>query len=411
VSEAGAAGAAGAGRAFRYRAVGRDGRPVTDVVRATDERAALKRLTEEGLTVTRVDEVAAGRRALAARGLRLSERVLIMRQLALMLEAGVPLLEALETVTQGIESRTGRAQFEAVSAALRQGEPLGKALAEHAPGFPFYVYPMADIGEASGRVPDVLRQAAEQMAYEHGLRRDFVNALTYPAFLAVAGLGAIGFIFIEVVPRFSAMIGEDTSRLPALSRAVLGAGNFASANPIAVLLGIAAVAAVVALALTQARPREQLRRVAYATPILGAVLRTREIATWARLTAFALANGLDILSAVDLSRRAIRDGALRRGLAAFESDLKAGVAIDASLSAHTRLTPMDLSLVRVGQRSGTLARMFGFLADGYEARLKDAVKRFTAVIEPTAIGLIAILVGVVALALVMALSSLYETVY
>ena len=153
------AGAASSERTFRYHAVGRDGRAVVDVVRAADERAALRRLSDEGLTVTRVDELAAGRRALASRGLRLSERVLIMRQLALMLEAGVPLLEALETVTQGIESQSGRGQFEAVIAALRHGEPLGKALAEHAPGFPFYVYPMADIGEASGRVPDVLRQA------------------------------------------------------------------------------------------------------------------------------------------------------------------------------------------------------------------------------------------------------------
>lgn len=398
-------------RAFRYSAVGRDGRSVSDVVHAADERAALRRLTADGLTVTRVAEVGAARRKTSARGLRLAERVLIMRQLALMLEAGVPLLEALEMVTLGIEAATGRRQFDAVIAALRGGDALGKALAENAPGFPFYVYPMADIGEASGQVPEVLRQAAEQMAYEHALRREFVNALTYPAFLAAAGLGAIGFIFIEVVPRFSAMIGENTARMPAISRAVLAMGNFASANLLLVLLGIGGLIALGVAALTQPPVREQLRRVAYAVPILGSVLRTREIATWARLTAFALSNGLDILSAAALSRRAIHDGALRRGLAAFETDLKAGVAIDASLAANTSLQPMDLSLLRAGQRSGALAKMFGFLADSYEARLKDAVKRFTAVIEPTAIGLISIIVGVVALALVMALSSLYETVY
>ena len=398
-------------RAFRYSAVGRDGRSVSDVVHAADERAALRRLTADGLTVTRVTEVGAARRKTSARGLRLAERVLIMRQLALMLEAGVPLLEALEMVTLGIEAATGRRQFDAVIAALRGGDALGKALAENAPGFPFYVYPMADIGEASGQVPEVLRQAAEQMAYEHALRREFVNALTYPAFLAAAGLGAIGFIFIEVVPRFSAMIGENTARMPAISRAVLAMGNFASANLLLVLLGIGGLIALGVAALTQPPVREQLRRVAYAVPILGSVLRTREIATWARLTAFALSNGLDILSAAALSRRAIHDGALRRGLAAFETDLKAGVAIDASLAANTSLQPMDLSLLRAGQRSGALAKMFGFLADSYEARLKDAVKRFTAVIEPTAIGLISIIVGVVALALVMALSSLYETVY
>lgn len=398
-------------RTFRYQAVARDGRPVSDVVQAADERAALSRLTAEGLTVTRLSEAVAGRRRTSNRGLKLSERVLVMRQLALMLEAGVPLLEALEMVSTGLEARQGRAQFEAVAEALKRGDSLGYALAAHAPGFPSYVYAMANIGEASGRTAEVLRDASEQMAYEDRLRRDFANALTYPGFLAAAGLAAISFIFVEVVPRFSTMIGRRNDHMPAISRAVLAIGDFASRHVLLVGLVIAAVIAGCVVAATAPAARAGLYRFGLRLPLVGDVLRAREIASWARLTGFALGNGLDLLSAASLSRQAVQDEGFRRGLEVFESDLKAGVAIDASLAANTPLKPMDLSLLRAGQRSGALARMFGFLADSYDATLKDTVKRLTAVIEPVAIGVISIIVGVVALSLVMALSSVYETIY
>ena len=89
---------------------------------------------------------------------------------------------------------------------------------------------MARVGEASGRIADVLKEAAEQMAYEDRLRKDFSNAMTYPAFLGFAGMSAVGFIFTQVVPRFATMIGEDRSNVPAMSSWVLSAGEFANAN-------------------------------------------------------------------------------------------------------------------------------------------------------------------------------------
>lgn len=404
-------GAAPGERSFRYQALRRDGGAVSDVVQAIDERAALSRLAAEGLTVTRLTPVTAGRRRTANRGLKLGERVLVMRQLALMLEAGVPLLEALGMISSGLEADKGRAQFEAVAAALKRGDSLGHALAAHAPGFPFYVYAMANIGEASGRTAEVLRDASEQMAYEDRLRRDFANALTYPGFLAAAGLLAIGFIFIEVVPRFSTMIGRRNDHMPTISKAVLGIGDFASSHLLLVGITLALLIAAAVIGIATPAVRAAAYRLGLHLPIVGDILRAREIATWSRLTGFALGNGLDLLSAVALSRQAVRDGAFRRGLETFESDLKAGVAIDVSLAANTPLKAMDLSLLRAGQRSGALARMFGFLADSYDATLKDTVKRLTAIIEPLAIGVISIIVGVVALSLVMALSSVYETIY
>ncbi|WP_299175259.1 type II secretion system F family protein [uncultured Brevundimonas sp.] len=397
-------------QAFQYQAIDRQGAMSRGVVSAPDEATVVRRLSAEGLTVLKVSPAAAARGEGQNRPLKSGERVLVLRQLGLMLEAGVSLLEALETVAQGMQSRKGKDQFQAAIAALRRGDSLGQSLEEHVPGFPDYLYAMARVGEASGRVAEVLKQAAEQMAYEDRLRKDFGNAMTYPAFLLTAGLGAVVFIFTQVVPRFGAMIGEDRSRVPTVSRWVLSAGEYANAHFGLIGIGLGAVIALAVVIATNPAIKARAYTMAHGLPVVGGVIQAREIAAWARLTSFALTNGVPILSAVALARAAVPIGPFRQGLNRLESDLKAGLTLDASLAAHTRLEAMDLSLLRAGQRSGAVGAMFGFMADNYENRLRDSMKRMTSLLEPAAIGAISLIVGFVALSLVLALSSVYEGV-
>lgn len=399
-----------ASQTFQYEAAGRDGRMVTGQVTAVDMVSAMRRLAADGLIVVKIRPAMAARTEGRERDLRTAERVLVLRQLALMLEAGVSLLEALDTVVQGMQARKGRRQFQDAIAALRRGQSLGEALEENVLGFPDYVYAMARVGEASGRIADVLKEAAEQMAYEDRLQRDFTNAMTYPAFLGFAGIAAIGFIFTQVVPRFASMVGEDRTNVPAMSRWVLAMGEYANANLHVVGLAALGLAVLAVFVATNQAIRERAYGVAHGLPVIGAVIQAREVASWARLTAFALNNGVPMLSAVALSRAAVPIGPFRQGLDRLDRDLKAGLTLDASLGANTRLEAMDLSLLRAGQKSGAIGAMFGFMADNYEARLRDRMKRMTSLLEPMAIGAISIIVGFVALSLVLALSSVYEGV-
>lgn len=399
-------------RAWRYTAVGADGRRVRDTVDAADVAGAARTLASRGLTPLSLDEAQAAAAAGGAAGrLRFADRVLVLRQLALMLEAGVDLLEAVRTVAEGLEGGRGRAQLEASASALTRGEPLAESLEAHAPGFPLYVYAMTRVGERTGRVGEVMREAAEQMAYEDRLRRDVLNSLTYPAFLLCAGFSAVMFIFTQVVPRFAVMIGDDRrAALPFASRAILGVGLWSNAHVPWVLGGAAALV----LGAVGAAADPGLRASAYAlarrAPLVGTVLRARETVGWARLMAFSLDHGVQLLDASALARRATPPGPFRDGLERAEQDLRAGLPLDGALARHTPLTRMDLSLLHAGQKSGALPRMLSFLAQGYDARLRDTLKRLTALVEPIAIGAISILVGAVALSLVLALSSVYENI-
>ena len=189
---------------FKYTAVDRTGKQVRDVLRARDARSAAR----VSCTVIGVRPSATRARAAAAvgggknRDLTFSEKVSVLRQLALMVEAGVSLLEALQTVTQGIVAIKGRQKMEAVITALKRGEAFGPALETHASGYPFYVYAMSRVGEATGKLPEVLAEAAEQMAFEDKLRRDFTGSLVYPAVLMFVGISVVFFLLVKVLPSF-----------------------------------------------------------------------------------------------------------------------------------------------------------------------------------------------------------------
>jgi general secretion pathway protein F len=394
---------------FRYTAVDKAGRQVRDVIRARDEKGAARALAAEGLTPLSLSEEKTAIARSKDRDLNFAERVSVLQQIALMVEAGVGLLEAMQTVAGGVVPIKGRAALDQVIASLKRGESFAHSLETHAPGYPFYVYAMTRVGEATGQLGQVLAEAADQMAYEHRLRRDFTNSLTYPAFLMFAGIASVSFLLIRVVPVFAQMVGDRTD-LPLISRLVFQAGAFAQQNYpyVGIGLGIAVVALIGGLA--NAGVRRSIYDFAHGLPLIGGLLKAREITSWARLIGFSLRNGVLLLDAAALARQGAPEGAFRQNLDHFERDLKAGVDVDVSLARHTRLEPMDLSLLRAGQKSGQLPKMFLYVADRYDVILKDRLKRVTSLIEPVTIGIVAVFVAVLAVSIMLSLTSVYESI-
>lgn len=403
-------------RIFRFKAKGPSGTSVEDVVSAVDRRAALHRLEQDGLLVIDISEAAApgaSARTLAAtfrrRGVTMAQKLILLRQMSLMLRAGVDLLEALETVGVGMGGDV-QVGLKEVSVRLRRGERLRDALSQGMPVFPNYVYALVDLGQSTGRLDQVFENAVKQMEFEDRVQRDVVTALTYPMFLVVAGMGAVAFLFYEVVPRFAAMIGTNTENLDGLAAFVLGAGMAFRANgPLMLIVGTGVVAVIAAFAASP-NGRTFFSNVANGTPVLGTLMLSRQRATWARIMSFALASGLGLLEATDLALASAPEGRFRRGLSLANRALRKGKRVDEAFGERGVLATLDLSLLRAGQRSGALPDMFAYIGDRYEEQLKQTLKRLTTLIEPLAIAFVAIAVGAVAIGLVTAMTSVYETV-
>jgi general secretion pathway protein F len=256
----------------------------------------------------------------------------------------------------------------------------------------------------------VLEDAAAQLEFENRIRRDIMTSLTYPMFLVTAGMAAVGFLFYEVVPRFADMIGNSPSASEGLAGLVLSIGVGFRANAPLIVIGLVALIATAAAAAGSDRGRQAISSIARDTPVVSGLIVAHERATWSRMMAFALSNGLPLLEAMSLGLQSAPEGRFKRNLGGSIRSLRAGKRIDEALGEPGMLTALDLSLLRAGQRSGALGSMFEFIANRYEERLRQSIKRVTSLIEPLAIGFVAIAVGTVALGLVSAMSSVYESV-
>src|SRR4051812_39210391 len=198
-------------QSFQYEAIDGAGRVLTGRLEANHEREAQRTLESRGLTLVSLALAKQEMRARLAglqRRASVQDRILALKQLALLLKAGVPLVQGIGTLKNQATHPTFSAAFGEMEKRLRSGEPFTSALTAAMPDLPSYVYQLAASGEAIRHRGQAVDDAAAQMAYDRQVRQDIRNALTYPSILILAGITAVVFIFIVVVPRFSAMLAN-----------------------------------------------------------------------------------------------------------------------------------------------------------------------------------------------------------
>lgn len=396
-------------RRYVFRAVADNGQMTTQTVEAPSRADAMRRAMQTGLAVLDLKEEAPATRP-GRRKITRDHAILLLRQLSVMIGAGVQLLDAIETLAASLPGAAAADKLRLTAQALRRGDRFGDALEASLPIYPAYVYGLVRAGDASGKLARVLEEAAQQLAFERRTERDVMNALTYPAFLVVSGAGSVGFLMYFVVPRFATMLESSRSAPTGLARFILDAGVAFHANAPSILTLLAGAIILLWAASRTRATRAALSELAYATPGLRALLSARQRTAWSRVAALSLDAGVGILDAIALAAGALSEGRLKKSVSAAIPALRAGRSIDAAFRDAGAISEVDASLLRAGQRSGALAKMMHTIADRHEEDLRDALKRLTVIVEPLAIATVALMVGGIVLALASALVGVYETI-
>ncbi len=399
-------------QSFQYEAVDGAGRVLTGRLDAAGERDAQRALEGQGLTVVSL----AGAKAQAAksgvfgfqRGVSAQDRILALKQLALLLKAGVPLVQGIGTLKNQATHPILAEAFTSMEKRLRTGDTFSNALALALPSLPAYVNQLAASGEAIGHLGQALDDAATQMAYDRQVRQDIRNALTYPSILIVAGVTAVLFIFIVVVPRFSAMVANAKEPLPWISAVVIKTGMFLSANK---LLLFAAVAGAVWFAWSvfkSPKRRSQMHEVLGGLPLIGLWLNEAEVARWASMLGTMLANGVDLIKGLQLARDGVNLSGLRDRLDQATKLVRSGQSLSSAIASQQAFSDTALSLIQVGEESGELPTMLKSLAALYEDTARQRMKQFLLFLEPCAILFIGIVVGGIVAAIMLAITSVNQ---
>jgi general secretion pathway protein F len=394
---------------YRFRAVNTDGAPVAGRLSAASEREALRQLRARDLVALELARGNAGAsrgRVRGSRRLKPADLAISIRELATLLSAGVPLAEAVNSLAQAhAEDPTGIA-YQRVYRGLTSGVPFSAAIQSSGLELPAYVHQLAAAGELSGKLAQALRDAATQMEYDEQVARDVRTALVYPSVLVASGIAAVLVVFIVVVPRFANILKSTRAEVPALSKWVIGAGVFVKDNLLWVALLLAAAIAAMVFTLRRREVRARIYQGLARAPLIGAWLQESETGKWAATLGTLLENRVPLVAAMELVEGSVGLEQLRRQLQQALKDVRAGKKLADALEANGALPPTGLNLLRVGERSGELPEMLRALAALHSDAARDRMKRFLALLEPAAIIVIGGVIGVIMIAVMLAITSL-----
>ena len=400
-------------QSFQYEAIDGAGRVLTGRLDANHEREAQRTLEGQGLTVISLAIAAKPQAAKTGvlnlqRTATVQDRILALKQLALLLKAGVPLVQGIGTLKNQAAHPTLAEAFAGMEKRLRTGDTFTNALALAMPTLPNYVNQLAAAGEAIGHLGQALDDAATQMAYDRQIRQDIRNALTYPSILIVAGVTAVLFIFIVVVPRFSAMVANAKEPLPWISAVVIKTGMFLSAHKLMLFVLVCALGWFAWSTFKNQERMARFREFLGGLPLIGIWLREAEVARWASMLGTMLANGVDLIKALQLARDGVTLSSLRDKLDQAVKLVRSGQSLSSAIGSQQAFSDTALSLIQVGEESGELPTMLKSLAVLYEDTARQRMKQFLLFLEPAAILIIGLVVGGIVAAIMLAITSVNQ---
>ena len=390
---------------FRYVAIDGDRTAVQGTVAADSPRQARETLRARGLRVRRLEPHAPASpfRSLTRRssGRRFANAwALTVHELAMLIGAGIPLLESLDTIIA-----QQRGAFRAVLLEVRErvasGASLAEALRQRADWFDPLSVNLVEVGEHTGAMEHVLRQLADFKQRQSELKDQVLNALAYPIFLLVFGTAATLFLMTYVMPPLLENLQETLPVLPWPTRVVKACSDLLLQYGWLIIVFAGLLALSAAMALRVGAVRRRVHRLMLRLPGLGPLILKQSLARVAMVLSTLLRSGMVLTKSLKLAAGATRNLVLRDALEACRRSVMEGKDVSNALEQVGIFPPMAVRIFSVGQETGRLEAMLDQLADDYQRQVATASARLAALLEPVLIVILACFVGFVLVATIL----------
>jgi type II secretory pathway component PulF len=412
---------------FSYKARRRSGEVVEGVLDVADRSAALIQIERLGLFPVAVDAAKGGAAALGDRpsaqktdwqamlppGLRaamsqkrkpkLQELATFTQQLANLLNSGMPLTVALNSMTH-LETKGISAE---VSRELRQdvmeGRSLSDAMAKQPRIFSDLYVNMVRAGESSGALVEVLRRMADHFERFAQVQSKFASALIYPAFVSVVGLGIMFFFMTYMLPKFMSIFQGMNVPLPMMTQILIGISNFFSNYWWVVLCLVALLAILFKRFQGTPEGRRKLDQWKMNLPIFGKVIKLNLFGQFARTLSTLLENGVPVLTALKITEQILSNVIVKEAIAKTREEVTDGKTIAQPLARSKVFPQLMVDLVKIGEETGDVPGALKNVAETYENELNIALRVMMNMIEPVMIVVMAVGVGFLLLSVLSAM--------
>ena len=375
--------------AYTARAPGGDLRSATLEAPTRDEAVAMLRRMR--LAVVKVDEAAS--KPKPAGKVPARDIVIFTRQFSTMINAGLPLVQALDILAKQSDNKALQQVTRAVVFDVESGATVSDALGRHPKVFTDLYTNMVAAGEAGGILDTILMRLATFLEKNDALIRKVKGAMIYPLVIAGVAVVAVTVLLWKVIPVFETMFASVALELPAPTRFVIGLSRFINGYWWAVAGGAVALAALVRQYYATADGKLVIDRLMLRMPVLGDVLRKSAVSRFTRTLGTLIGSGVSILDGLEITARTAGNRVIQDAILESRASIAGGDTIAAPLAKSQVFPPMVISMIAVGEQTGGLDEMLTKIADFYDGEVDAAVSALLSLLEPMMIVVLGVVVG------------------
>lgn len=368
---------------------------VTLEVDAPNRTDAVNRIRLKGKPIS-VEEKVMGSKEIVlfqSKKIKLKDISLFCKQMSVMLESGIPLNNAVDILEQQATSKNLKSSLKIVSKSLKEGSQLSKAMLDQEGMFPDLLIRMVQAGEKTGKLDEVLEKMSEHYNKELKTSRQIRGAMIYPAVLAFLAVGAVLALLYIVIPSFSGIFEQSGMAMPLPTRIVLAASNFVRSYWY-ILFGVTGILVFLFLRYRSTEAgRYQLDRLKLNLPVIKGPMQKIVTARFASTLAILTSAGIPLVEAIESAAATTNNAVVIEKMKIANEGLQKGERLTGMITATGLFPPMMLSMVKIGEESGSLESMLVKTSDYYEEELETAIKQLLSLLEPAMIIVMGVIIG------------------
>lgn len=340
----------------------------------------------------------------------LKQVAIFSKQLATLINAGVPLVQSMNILQKQMENKSFQEILKKVRGDIESGIPLSDSLSQHPKAFNKLFINLVRAGETSGTLDSVLDRVAEFQEKQLALNGKIKSALTYPVIVMIFAVIITYGLLAFVVPQFADMLTQQNTKLPMITVVVMQISNVLRNGLPYILVGVIALVFLYRAYYRTPGGRYQIDKIKLKMPIFGPLIQKTAIASFSRTFGLLLNSGVNIIESLEITKGTANNAVVEETIETAKSFVMVGDPMSQSLAASEVFPPMVVSMISIGEETGSLDSMLGKVADFYDREVDEAVDSMTAAIEPIMIVFLGGIVLVIILAMFMPMIALMQSI-